>query len=84
MFTIPPDQTVSYRSMKHFQQEDYTRDLSNVPFHVCDIFDDVDDITWAQRHLLSSVIDIHAPLKQRYLRSNQIPCMNGQLRKAIH
>ena len=70
--------------MKHFDHEDFNRDLSNVPFHVCDIFDDVDDIAWAQQHLLSSVINIHAPLKQRYLRANQVPYMNGQLRKAFH
>ena len=70
--------------MKHFDQEEFTRDLSTVPFDVCDIFDDVDDIVWAQQHLISSVIDFHAPLKQRYLRSNQVPYMNGQLRKAIH
>ena len=75
---------ITYRSMKHFDQEEFTRDLSTVPFHVCDIFDDVDDIVWAQQHLISSVIDFHAPLKQRYLRSNQVPYMNGQLRKAIH
>ena len=75
---------ITYRSMKHFDHEDFNRDLSNVPFHVCDIFDDVDDIAWAQQHLLSSVINIHAPLKQRYLRANQVPYMNGQLRKAIH
>ena len=37
-----------------------------------------------QQHLLSSVINIHAPLKQRYLPANQVPYMNGQLRKAIH
>ena len=75
---------ITYRSMKHFDQEAFNRDLSNVHFHVCDIFDDVDDIAWAQQHLLSSVINIHAPLKHRFLRTNQAPYMNGQLHEAIH
>ena len=75
---------ITYRSMKYFDQEAFNRELSNVPFHVCDVFDDVDDIAWAQQHLLSSVINIHAPLKHRFLRTNQVPYMNGQLRKAIH
>ena len=75
---------ITYRSMKYFDQEAFNRDLSNVPFHVCDVFDDVDDIAWAQQHLLSSVINFHAPLKHRFLRTNQVPYMNGQLRKAIH
>ena len=69
--------------MKHFDHEDFNRDLSNVPFHVCDIFDDVDGIAWAQQHLLSSVINIHASLKKRYCRANQVTYINEQLRKAI-
>ena len=74
----------TYRSMKHFDQEEFTKDLANVPFHICEIFDDINDTVWAQQHLLSSIIDIHAPLKQRFLRKNQVPYMNPQLRKAIH
>ena len=54
---------ITYRSMKNFDQDEFTRDLSTVPFHVCYIFDDVDDIVWAQQHLISSVVDFHAPLK---------------------
>ena len=56
---------ITYRSMKIFDQEEFTRDLTTVPFHVCDIFDDVDDIVWAQQKLISCIVDIHAPLKQR-------------------
>ena len=70
--------------MKYFDQEEFTKDLANVPFHICEIFDDINDTVWAQQHLLSSIIDIHAPLKQRFLRKSQVPYMNSQLRKAIH
>ena len=75
---------ITYRSIKYFDQEAFNRDLSNAHFHVCDVFEDVDDIAWAQQHLLSSVINIHTPLKHRFLRTNQVPYMNGQLRKAIY
>ena len=38
----------------------------SVPFHICDIFGDVDDIVWAHElQLVTSVIDSHAPLKER-------------------
>ena len=75
---------ITYRSMKNFDHEEFTKDLSDVPFHICEIFDDVDDTVWAQQHLLSSIIDFHAPLKQRFLRKNQVPYMNALLRKMIH
>ena len=35
---------IKYRSMKHFNVEEYSRDKNYVLFHICDIFDDVDDI----------------------------------------
>ena len=49
-----------YRSMKNFNQSNFSRNLDLAPFHVCEIFDDVNDIAWAQQTLLSSVIDSHA------------------------
>ena len=75
---------IKYRSMKKFKTEEYMRDMNFVPFHVCDIFDDVDDIVWAHGQLVTSVIDSHAPLKQRCVKNRQIPYMNSTLRKAIH
>ena len=72
---------ITYRSMKNFN---FSRDLDLVPFNVCEIFDDVNDIAWAQHNLLSSVIDLHAPVKRRFVRENQVPYINGELRKAIH
>ena len=75
---------ITYRSMKNFNQSSFSRDLDLVPFHVCEIFDDVNENAWAQQNLLSSVIDSHAPVKHRFVRENQVPYMNGELRKAIH
>ena len=43
---------ITYRSMKHFDQQEFTRDLGNIPFHICEIFDDIDDNLWAQQHLM--------------------------------
>ena len=57
-----PKRMIKYRSMKKFKTEEYMRDMNLVPFHVCDIFDDVDDIVWAHGQFVTSVIDFHAPL----------------------
>ena len=75
---------ITYRSMKNFNQSNFSRDIDLIPLHVCEIFDDVNDVAWAQQNLLFSVIDSHAPVKRRCVRENQVPYMNGELRKAIH
>ena len=75
---------LTYRSMKHFQHNEFSKDVGFIPFHVCEIFDEVDDILWAQQQLFSSVINALAPLKRRRIRRRQVPYMNGPLRKIIH
>ena len=75
---------VSYRSMKNFCESSFAIDMSHVPFHVCNVFDDVDDIYWAQNLLFTSVLNEHAPLKTRYISKPQVPYMNSELRKAMN
>ena len=38
---------VTFRSYKNFSEAELNDELSQVPFHVAHIFDDVDDIYWA-------------------------------------
>ena len=38
---------VNFRSYKNFNEDIFEKDLSCVPFHVAHIFDDIDDICWA-------------------------------------
>ncbi len=40
-------------------------------FHVSYIFDDTDDVVWCHNKLLSDVVDIHAPLNHRMLKSDK-------------
>ena len=37
---------IMYRSYKHFDDNKFNDDLSVAPFHVSEIFDDVDDALW--------------------------------------
>ena len=73
---------IKYRSMKKFCSESFNRDLDNVPFHVCSVFDDVDDIVWAYKTMYESVLNDHAPVKNRIVSNKQVPHMNSKLRKA--
>lgn len=75
---------IKYRSMKNFSNENFLLDLSHVPFHVCQTFDEPDDIMWSYNKMLTDVIDSHAPVKQKLLKKPQAPYMNGPLRKAIN
>ena len=73
---------IKYRTMRHFDAESFNNDLSCAPFHVCDLFDDIDDIVWGYKRLYESVLDVHAPLKTRTISYKQVPHMNSDLRKA--
>jgi hypothetical protein len=75
---------VTYRSFKKFCDEKFVEDLNAAPFHVCNIFNDVDDMLWFQSKLLTDVIESHAPLKTKKIKRKQVPYMNGVLRKAIN
>ena len=76
--------TIYYRSYKNFNDQSYVNDISMAPFHVADIFDDVDDVAWFTSALISDVIDSHAPIRSKTLKKHSVPYMNGALRKAIY
>ena len=75
---------VNYRCMRKFDDDSFAYDVSTIPFHICNVFEDVDDISWAQHQLLMSVVNEHAPLKTKFVSGNQVPYMNSELRKAIN
>jgi len=76
--------TITYRSYKHFNQSAYVHDLSSTPFHIANLFDDVDDQLWAYETLLHEVVNDHAPLKTKTVRGRHCPYMHNELRKAIN
>ena len=75
---------VTFRSYKNFNEAELNDELSQVPFHVAHIFDDVDDIYWAHETLLRQVVDEHAPLKEKVPKPNSPPYMNSRYRKIIY
>ena len=53
------------------------------PFHIIDIFDDLDDMLYAFEELYTEILNEHAPLKQAVIRRNQVPYMTEEWRKEI-
>ena len=72
------------RSYKNFNDGDFCNAVSTAPFHVCENFDDVDDMAWYTSKLLNDVIDEHAPVKKKLIKQESVPYMNGRLRKAMY
>ena len=75
---------INYRSFKHFNDADFLYDMSCAPFHVADIFDDVDDMAWYTSILISDIVDHHTPIKSKLIKSKPVPYMNSRLRKALY
>lgn len=59
---------VTFRSYKSFDVSNSTDELARVPFHVAQIFDDIDDIDdiyWAHELFLRQVFDENTPIKEK-------------------
>ena len=77
-------QKTKYRSFKNFDPKEFNDDVGRIPFHAAYVFDDVDDIYWAHERLLTDIVDKHAPIKERVVKSKRPAFMNGDLRRAIY
>ena len=71
--TCVENRKVTFRSYKNFSEAEFNEELSRVPFHIAHIFDDMDDIYWANETLLREVLDEQAPLKQKKTQSKTTP-----------
>ena len=69
--------------MRKFDEISFQSDIDHIPFHIIEVFDDIEDKYWAHNVLINDVIDSHAPLKTRSI-SKQIPYMNSNLRKCMN
>ena len=79
----PNKRKIQCRSYRHFDGDDFCEAVGVIPFDVAYVFDDVDDIYWANEVLLTDVLNEHAPIKEKTVKTKQTPFMNSKLRKAI-
>ena len=75
---------IFYRSYRKFEGTMFLHALSVAPFHVSEIFDEVDDAYWMCSILLQEIVNEHAPIKHKTIKGNHIPYMNGELSRAIN
>ena len=79
----PNKQKIKCRSYKHFNEKVFSEAVGVIPFDVAYVFDDVDDIYWAHEILLTDVLNKHAPIKEKTVKTKQTPFMIFKLRKAV-
>ena len=69
--------------MKHFNKDAFLADLATTPWDTAIIFDNIDDI-WAHWSKLFNVtVEKHAPFIKKRVRSNQLPWINVEIKKAM-
>jgi len=75
---------IKYRSYKSFSESSFKKDVSHIPSQVCDVFDDIDDQYWAFNVMFKEVLDEHAPIKERTVKTDKIPYMHSSLRQEMY
>ena len=73
---------IYYKNYKKFHEQKLLKDVKNTNF--CFNSDDPNDNFELITELFSKIVNKHAPLKKKFLRDNQAPFMNKELRKAIY
>ncbi|MCG8113419.1 MAG: reverse transcriptase domain-containing protein [Candidatus Thiodiazotropha taylori] len=65
--------TISYRCFKTFNEENFIKDLRNVPWDTIKIFDDPNDVLDAWNDLFIDVVDQHIPIKKHRVKHKTQP-----------
>jgi len=69
---------------KNTDVERYKYNLSIVPWHVCNVFSDIDDNLWLAETLYKNVSNDFLKTRKAKLRKNTLPWMNSKIRKLMN
>ena len=58
-------------------------ELTNAPWHLCDIYNTIGDQCDYWKSLLESILNKYAPIKKKRVRETDIPYMTAEWKKAI-
>ena len=72
---------IYYRNYKKINEQKFLEDVKNTN---CFNSDDPNESYELITDLFSKIVNKHAPLKKKFLRGNQAPFINKELRKAIY
>ena len=69
---------------KNTDVESYKYNLTIVPWHVCSIFNEIDDNLWLAETLYKNVSNDFLKTRKVKLRKNTLPWMNSKIRKLMN
>ena len=74
----PPKQRkiIECSSYKNFDEEAFSEAVGVIPFQAAYVFDDVDDIYWAHEVIFTDILNEHAPVKEKYVKTKVCPFIN--------
>ena len=76
--------TITYRSFKKFNEEEFCNDLQSIPWDIIKMFDDTNDAVETWSSLFLDVVNKHLPLKQHRVKRKQQPkWITGEIIDAI-
>ena len=70
---------IEYRSYKQFDINAFIKDLENVPWHIIENEQNVNDALFTWNKLFTDIVDEHAPIKKRRVKGVPLPWMNNKL-----
>ena len=74
---------INFRSFKNFDSELFTRHLDMAPWHIIQLFDEVDDQVHVWNLIMNDVLNDLAPVKKMRVRDKDVPYMTPEWKSAI-
>lgn len=74
---------INFRSFKNFDSELFKRHLDMAPWHIIQLFDEVDDQVHAWNLIMNDVLNDLAPVKKMRVRDKDVPYMTPEWKSAI-
>ena len=74
---------IESRSMKQFNQDAFLADLATTSWDTAFIFDNIYDVCAHWSTLFNAIVEKHATVIKKRVRSNQLPWINVEIKKAM-
>ena len=74
---------INFRSFKNFDSELFTRHLDMAPWHIIQLFDEVDDQVHVWNLIMNDVLNDLAPVKKMRVCDKDVPYMTPEWKSAI-
>ena len=58
-------------------------DFEQAPWHMCSLFEDLDDTTWAWEKTYKEIMKEHVPKRKAKIRTDSLPWMNASVIKCM-